>query len=58
VGLLEMVRDGVDRRGRPKPLYVNLVCHLAPKLVRALPGDRALVRPTGQLEVTRVPAER
>ena len=54
-GLLEMVRDAVDRRGRPKPLYVNLVCHLAPKLVQALPGDRAQVRPSGHLEVTRFP---
>ena len=52
-GLLEIVHDAVDHRGRPKPLYVNLVCHLAPKLVQAQPGDRARVRPSGHLEVTR-----
>jgi hypothetical protein len=52
-GLLEIVHDAVDRRGRPKALYVNLVSHFAPKLARARPGDRARVRPAGRLEVTR-----
>jgi hypothetical protein len=52
-GLLEIVHDAVDRRGRPKRLYVNLVSHLSPKLVQARPGDRARVRSSGQLEVTR-----
>ena len=55
-GLLEMVHDAVDRRGDPKPLYVNLVCHPAPKLVQARPGDRVRVRPSGHLEVTRFPS--
>ena len=55
-GLLEIVHDAVDRRGGPKPLYVNLVCHLAPKLVPALPRDQAQVRPSGHLEVTRFPS--
>jgi hypothetical protein len=57
-GLLEVVHDAVDRRGRPKPLFVNLVCHLAPKLVQAPPGDRARVRPSGRLEVTRFSSAR
>ena len=52
-GLLEIVRDAVDRRGRPKPLFVNLVSHVSPKLVQAQAGDRARVRSSGQLEVTR-----
>jgi hypothetical protein len=52
-GLLEIVRDAVDRRGRPKPLYVNLISHVAPKLAQAQRGDRARVRPSGHLEVTR-----
>jgi hypothetical protein len=56
VGLIEMVHDAVDRRGRPKPLYVNLVCHPAPKLVPARPGDRVRVRSSGHLEVTRFPS--
>ena len=52
-GLLEIAHDAVDRRGRPKRLYVNLVSHLSPKLARARPGDRAPVKPSGRLEVTR-----
>jgi hypothetical protein len=52
-GLIEIVHDAVDRRGRPKPLYVNLVSHLAPKLARARPGERARVKRSGLLEVTR-----
>ena len=52
-GVLEIVHDAVDRRGRPRPLFVNLVSHVSPKLVRARPGDRARVRLSGHLEVTR-----
>ena len=52
-GLVEIVRDAVDRHGRPKPLFVNLVSHVFPKLAHAQPGDRARVRSSGGLEVTR-----
>jgi len=52
-GLLEVVHDAVDRRGHPKPLFVNLVCHLSPKLAQSPAGDQARVRPSGHLQVTR-----
>ena len=57
-GLLVMRRDAVSRRGRPKPLYVNLVSRSFPKLARARPGDRARIKRAGRLEVTRFPKPR
>jgi hypothetical protein len=53
-GLLVMGRDAANRRGRPKPLYVNLVSRTFPKLARARPGDRARIRRSGYLRATRL----
>jgi hypothetical protein len=54
-GLIVIRRNVVSHRGRPKPLYVNLVSRSFPKLARAGPGDRARIRRAGGLEVKRFP---
>ncbi len=54
VGVLEMRRDSVRGDGRPVPLYVNLVTVLGPKVRKALPGDRVILR-GGGIAVTRFP---
>ncbi len=56
VGVLEMRRSSVDARGRPVPLYVNMITLLGPKVRKARPGDRVLFRRRGGIEVTRFPA--
>jgi hypothetical protein len=58
VGLLVMRRDAISRRGRPRSLFVNLVSRSFPKLARARPGDRARIKSSGGLEVTRYPKSR
>jgi hypothetical protein len=55
VGVLEMRRDSVDHTGRPKPLYVNLVMVVGPKVRRAHGRDRVIVR-HGEIDVLRFPA--
>jgi len=54
VGVLEMRRDAGRHRGRPRPLYVNLVTVLGPKVLDARAGDRVRL-PRGSIEVTRFP---
>lgn len=56
VGVLEMRRDSVDGQGDPVPLYVNLVTVVGPKVLRAHPRDRVIVRRRGGIDVTRFPA--
>jgi hypothetical protein len=58
VGLITIRRNAVTHRGRPKPLYVNLISRSFPKLARAGPGDRARIRGSGHLEVKRFPGPR
>ncbi len=55
VGVMEMRRSSVDSRGRSVPLYVNLITVLGPKVRKARPGDRVLLRRRGGIEVTRFP---
>ena len=54
VGVLEMRRDATRADGRRVPLYVNLVTVLGPKVRKALPGDRVILR-GGGITVTRFP---
>jgi hypothetical protein len=54
VGVLEMRRDAVTPRGRRKPLYVNLVAVLGPKVRKARPHDRVRLR-KGSIRVERFP---
>ena len=56
VGVMEMRRDCIDGRGRPVPLYVNLVTVFGPKARKARAGDRVSIRRRGGIEVTRYPA--
>ena len=56
VGVLEMRRSAVDARGRPVPLYVNLITVVGPKLTKPRAGDRIDIRRRGGIEVTRYPA--
>ncbi len=42
-GLATIRHRPVDRRGRPRPLYLNLIQRSFPKLARAGPGDAAQV---------------
>lgn len=55
VGVLEMRRDAVTNSGRPVPLFVNLVTVVGPKAAEAHRRDRALVRRSGEVVVTRYP---
>ena len=53
-GATEIVRDAVDSRGRPVPLYVNVVSAAAPKLsVDVTPADVFNVIPSTGLSVLR-----
>lgn len=54
VGVLEIRRDAVSAGGRPVALYVNLVTVLGPKVLKARPGDRVILR-GGGIAVTRFP---
>lgn len=54
VAVLAMRADAVDGAGRPKPLYLNLVTVMGPKVRRARPRDRVVMR-EGRIEVTRFP---
>jgi hypothetical protein len=56
VGVLEMKRDAVNGRGRPVPLYVNLVTVFGPKVLQAKAGDRIKLR-GGGIRVRRFPGE-
>lgn len=53
VGQLTMRRRPIGRRGQPKPLYLNLLVRLAPKLADRRAGDRGRVKQGGGLTVTR-----
>jgi hypothetical protein len=53
VGVMEMRRDAVDGRGRPVPLFVNLVTVFGPKVREAAGGDRVLLRRRGGIQVKR-----
>ena len=52
-GAIEIRRTALDRRGQPRPLYVNLVSRSKPKHVSAAPGDVARVDAGGSLSVVR-----
>ncbi len=54
VGVLEMRRDAVTPRGRRKPLYVNVVTVLGPKVLEARPRDRVRFH-KGLIRVVRFP---
>lgn len=54
-GVLELRRSAVDGRGRPVPLYVNLVTVFGPKAREARAGDRVALRRRGGIEVRRYP---
>lgn len=54
VGVLEMRADSTDASGRAVPLYLNLVTVMGPKVRRARPRDRVVVR-EGRIDVTRFP---
>jgi hypothetical protein len=56
VGVEEILRDAVDGRGRPVPLYVNLVAVLGPKARDAQGHHRIVVRRRGGITVRRYPA--
>lgn len=55
VGVAEMRRDAINRRGRAVPLYLNLVTVLGPKVRRAHARDRVILR-RGEIEILRFPA--
>lgn len=57
VGVLELRRDAATNAGEPVPLYVNLVTVVGPKAAKARAGDRALVRRSGYVAVTRFPPD-
>jgi hypothetical protein len=57
VGVIRMLDDAIDARGRAIPLYVNLVMVNGVKHANRRPGDRIRVGRAGGLEVTRYPAE-
>lgn len=54
VGVLEMRRDAVTRLGHRKPLYVNVVTVLGPKLLEARSRDRVRFR-KGWIRIVRFP---
>jgi hypothetical protein len=51
-GMIEIRREPT-RHGHRVPLYLNLVCHVLPKLTRPGPDDHAHVLPGGDLAVRR-----
>jgi hypothetical protein len=57
-GLIVARHDAATRRGRPKPLFVNLVSRTFPKLARATSGDEARIKRSGYLKVSRIPKAR
>ena len=57
VGVEEMRHDAVDDRGRPVPLYVNVVVVVGPKVREAQGGDRVAIRRRGGIVVTRYAPE-
>lgn len=54
-GVARIRRHPVDRHGRPRPLYLNLIMRSFPKLARAAPGDAAAVLHGGFLAATVYP---
>lgn len=54
VGVLEMRRDALGASGQRVPLYVNLVTVLGPKVRKARPADRVVLR-RGGITVVRFP---
>ena len=52
-GVIAIRHSPVDRRGRPRPLYVNLVSRSKPKHTAALEGDFARIESRGFLDVVR-----
>jgi hypothetical protein len=56
VGVLEMRRDAITRGGRGKPLYINLVIVLGPKVLNARPGDQVRFR-KGWIRAVRFPPQ-
>jgi hypothetical protein len=57
-GVARIRRHPVDRRGRPRPLYLNLIMRSFPKLARAAPGDAAQVLRGGFLSGVVYPRHR
>ena len=57
-GVARIRRHPVDRHGRPRPLYLNLIMRSFPKLARAVPGDAAAVLRDGFLAATIYPHHR
>jgi hypothetical protein len=55
VGVIELRRDALTNAGNEVPLYVNLVTVVGPKAAEAHRRDRALVRRSGYVRVTRFP---
>jgi hypothetical protein len=53
VGVEAIRRDAVDRSGRERPLYLNLVVVVGPKVRQAQRGDRVVVRRRGGITVRR-----
>ena len=51
---MKMRNDAVKPNGRPRPLYLNLITVLGPKVRKARAGDRVIVR-RGGIEVMRFP---
>jgi hypothetical protein len=56
-GAARIRRHPVDRRGRPRSLYLNLIMRSFPKLARAGPGDAAAVLRGGFLAATVYPVK-
>jgi hypothetical protein len=54
-GMIE-IHHRPTRHGHGVPLYVNVVCHVLPKLAQPGPHDHARVLPGGYLEVRRLRA--
>lgn len=52
VAVGRVLRDVVNKRGRSKPLYVNLITRSFPKLASSRPGDAAVIK-GGKVEVRR-----
>jgi hypothetical protein len=55
-GVARIRRHPVNRHGRPRPLYLNLIQRSFPKLAHAGPGDRAQVLGGGFVAATVYPA--
>jgi hypothetical protein len=54
-GVARVRRHPVNRHGRPRPLYLNLIQRSFPKLAHARPGDRAQVLGGGFVAATVYP---